>query len=194
MRCGKAPSNRNPRPPENARGRSRPGLGKALAEKNPDVTVGFPCSVGGTPLSRWQKGGDLYSNAVARAKLAMQSGTLRASSGIKARATARESRRKLRRAPRPDDSGFARRPRHRDLPFVAGELGQFLLTRGSNNVAEVKIVNAALAELPARVPHTGFVPSTGLNHKGDALHFDAPSQREFGRRYAAEMLKLQSPP
>jgi len=31
-----------------------------------------------------------------------------------------------------------------------------------------------------------------VNHKGDQLHFDAASQRELGRRYAAEMLRLQS--
>ena len=32
--------------------------------------------MGGTPLSRWSKGGDLYQNAVARAKVAMKDGTL----------------------------------------------------------------------------------------------------------------------
>src|SRR5687767_12953069 len=39
-----------------------PGLafGKAMAERDPAVTIGLiPCAVGGTPLSRWEKGGDL---------------------------------------------------------------------------------------------------------------------------------------
>ena len=57
-----------------------PGLafGKAMAEKNPPVTIGLvPCAFGGTPLKRWQKGGDLYSNAVHRAQLAMKDGMLK---------------------------------------------------------------------------------------------------------------------
>ena len=44
-----------------------PGLafGKAMAEKFPNVTIGLVATaVGGTPLSRWQKGGDLYEKAV----------------------------------------------------------------------------------------------------------------------------------
>jgi hypothetical protein len=52
-------------------------------------------------------------------------------------------------------------------------------------------VNAALAALPEKVPATACAPSNGLKDKGDVLHFDAASQREFGRRYAAEMLRLQ---
>lgn len=57
-----------------------PGLafGKALAEANPEITVGLvPCSMGNSPLSRWQRGGDLHANALQRAKLAMSSGTLK---------------------------------------------------------------------------------------------------------------------
>ena len=56
-----------------------PGLafGKAIAEKEPGVTIGLvPCAFGGTQLKRWQQGGDLYSNAVHRARLAMRDGTL----------------------------------------------------------------------------------------------------------------------
>src|SRR5262249_11968425 len=56
-----------------------PGLafGKAMAEANPDVVIGLvPCAVGGTPLERWEKGADLYTNAVARAHAAMKVGTL----------------------------------------------------------------------------------------------------------------------
>ena len=172
-----------------------PGLafGKALAEKYPDATIGLvPCSVGGTPLSRWQKGGDLYSNAVHRAQLAMKVGTLKGviwhqgesdSSPGKAETYGKRLDQMIRdlRA----DLGTP------DLPFVAGQLGEFLLTRGSNNVAEVQLVNDTIAKLPSRVPHTGFVSSTGLNHKGDVLHFDAASQREMGRRYAKEMILLQ---
>jgi len=174
-----------------------PGVsfGKTMAQKYPDATIGLvPCAFGGTPLKRWQKDGDLYSNAVYRAKLAMKTGTLKGvlwhqgeSDSTPALAkTYGERLDQMIRDLRADlDSP--------NLPFVAGQLGEFLYTRGSNNVAEVRLVNDTLARLAERVPHTGCASSAGLNHKGDQLHFDTASQRELGRRYAGEMARLQRP-
>ena len=175
-----------------------PGLafGKAMAEQNPDITIGLvPCAFGGTPLARWQKGGDLYSNAVHRAKLAMEVGSLKGvlwhqgesdskpglaeTYGVRLAQMIRDLR---------ADLGSP------DLPFVAGQLGEFLYTRQTNNVPEARTVNDALARLPREVPHTGFISVKGLTHKGDQLHFDAASQREMGRRFAAEMLRLSVKP
>ena len=172
-----------------------PGLafGKAMAEQNPDVTIGLvPCSLGGTPLLRWQKDRDLYSNAVFRAKLAMQVGTLKGvlwhqgesdtkigsaeSYGDRLGRTIKELR---------ADLGIPK------LPFVAGQLGEFLYTRTNGNPQGAKIVNAAIARLPGEVVMTGSFTSEGLTHKGDELHFDSASEREMGRRYAREMIRLQ---
>jgi|GEM_PF-5931251 len=57
------------------------GLGasfaQTMAEEHPEVTIGLvPCAVGGTPLSRWQKGGDLYQQAIVRIRSAMKAGVL----------------------------------------------------------------------------------------------------------------------
>jgi hypothetical protein len=52
-------------------------------------------------------------------------------------------------------------------------------------------VNEQLATLPTLAPRTAIVESTGLKHKGDVVHFDTPSLREFGKRYAAAMKQLQ---
>src|SRR3569833_2909425 len=53
-------------------------FGREMAEAYPKATIALvPCAVGGTPLSRWQKGGDLYEAAVVRAKAAMKDGTLK---------------------------------------------------------------------------------------------------------------------
>jgi hypothetical protein len=71
---------------------------------------------------------------------------------------------------------------------VVGQLGQHIVDKNSY----AKIVNAALEDLPRRMPHTGFANAEGLKHKGDFTHFDSPSAREFGRRYAAVMLKLEA--
>jgi hypothetical protein len=172
-----------------------PGLsfGKQMAASNKDVTIGLvPCAVGGTPLKRWVRGGDLYSNAVNRARLAMKDGTLKgvlwhqgeSDSGTKTNADSYGER--LTQMIR-DLRADLQSP---DLPVVAGELGEFLYDRGPDKSPYARVINEALAHLPEKVSHTACALSKGLTHKGDVLHFDSASQREFGKRYAAEMLKL----
>ncbi len=53
-------------------------------------------------------------------------------------------------------------------------------------------VNSALAQLGAEVPLYGCASAAGLTDKGDSVHFDSPSLREFGRRYAAEYLGVRT--
>jgi hypothetical protein len=173
-----------------------PGLafGKAMAEKYPDATIGLvPCAVGGTPLKRWQRGGDLYSNAVQRAKLALRDGMLKgvlwhqgeSDSGTSTNANSYGDR--LARMITDLRTDLAAP----DLPFIAGQIGEFLYTRTQSKLSYPQTVNEALAKLPDNVPNTACALSNGLKDKGDQLHFDAASQRELGRRYAAEMLKLK---
>lgn len=57
------------------------GLGLEFARQivaaNPKTTVGLiPCAMGGSSLDQWKPGGTLYSNAVARTRVAMTNGTL----------------------------------------------------------------------------------------------------------------------
>ena len=52
------------------------------------------------------------------------------------------------------------------------------------------MVDAAHQEIARSVAGVAFVSSKDLMHRGDNLHFDSPSQREFGRRYAAAYLEL----
>ena len=73
------------------------------------------------------------------------------------------------------------------VPFIAGQLGQFADNPWNAFKRQVDQVHR---ELPARVPHTAFVSSDGLKHKGDKVHFDADSYRELGRRYAKAYLEL----
>jgi hypothetical protein len=174
-----------------------PGLafGKAMAASDPGATIGLvPCAVGGTPLKRWERSGDLYSNAVQRARLAMREGILKgiiwhqgeSDSGMATNANSYSDRLSRMIQDIRADLGTP------DLLFVVGQIGEFLYDRGPGHAAYTRVVNAALAALPEKVPATACAPSKGLKDKGDVLHFDAASQREFGRRYAAEMLRLQS--
>lgn len=164
-------------------------FGRVMAEREPGVTIGLiPCAVGGTPISRWQPGADLYEAALKRARAAAPSGVFKgvlwhqgeSDSGKEETGKVYAAQLDAMIAAWRKDLAVA------ELPVVVGQLGEFYV-RG----AGVKLVRAALETLPARVKHTAFVPATELNHKGDMVHFDAASYREFGRRYAAAMVKLQ---
>ena len=74
---------------------------------------------------------------------------------------------------------------------MAGELGRFLAVERNGQPSYWRTVNEQLHLIPQRVPRTAVVSSEELQHKGDVVHFDSPSLREFGRRYAAAMQQLQ---
>jgi hypothetical protein len=170
-------------------------FGKAMAEANPGIVIGLvPCAVGGTPLSRWVRGADLYSNAVVRAKAASESGTIagilwhqgESDSGAKTNADTYEERLTKMVG---DIRADLKSPR---LPFVVGRIGEFLYDRDGNPLPFAREVNETLAELPKKMIFTGCALSKGLLDKGDLLHFSSEAQRELGKRYATEMLKVEA--
>lgn len=168
------------------------GFGRAMAEAEPQAKIGLvPCAVGGTPLRRWVKGGDLYENAVKRARSAMKQGTLKGVIWHQGESDSRSEKTAGTYAKRLAAMiGDLRKDLNSpQLPFVAGELGRFL---NRKRLPHWESVNAAINSLPKTVPHVAVVDSKGLKAKKDGVHFDAESAREFGRRYAAAMLKLQS--
>jgi hypothetical protein len=174
------------------------GLGLSFAEamrdSDPDVTIGLiPCAVGGTPLSRWQKGGDLYQQALDRARQAMRDGTLRGilwhqgeqdaldqglaeSYGQRLAEMVRDLRADL-NAP--------------DVPFTAGELGHFLADSSQERQTFPRVINAQLHAAKESIPRFAVVSAANLTSAKDKVHFDTPALREFGRRYAAAMQQLQ---
>lgn len=167
---------------------------KLVADKTPGVTVGLiPCAVGGTPIARWKPGADLYRQALARAKIALQNGRLKgilwhqgeseSGSETKARAYAKDLAEVA--------AGFRRDLNAPDVPFIAGELGEFLYTRTGNQSPYARVINEQINSLPRLLPRTAVVSSAGLGHKGDQLHFSAEAQKEFGRRYFNALQSLQ---
>jgi hypothetical protein len=174
-----------------------PGLafGKAMAEKDSSGTIGLVATAeGGTPLKRWERGADLYERTVDRAKLAMKDGVLagviwhqgESNTGDKDRSDNYGERLAKMIKDLRADLGAP------DLPFVVGELGEFLINRKTHPpIPRTDEVNRALRDLPKHVSHTGFVSAHGLTDKGDELHFNSASQREFGKRYAEVMFTLQ---
>ena len=159
---------------------------KALAAENPDMAIGLiPCAVGGTPIRRWKPGGDLFEAAIARVKIAQQHGELRAilwhqgESECGSRKAALAYANNLEKVA----TGFRDALGQPDLPFIAGELGEFLYLKEEPRAENARLINRAINELPSRVDYAAVVSSGGLVDGGDQLHFDSASQKQLGIRY-----------
>jgi hypothetical protein len=161
------------------------GIGRSfareLAAAAPGVEIGLiPAAFGGSALDEWAADGKHYPNAIARAKAAMKSGTLR---GILwHQGEADSSKEELARSYRERFAKLVARFRKDldapEVPVVVGQLGPFF------KAPFVDTVNEQLATAPLMVERCGFAASGGLVHKGDNVHFDTPSLYELGRRYA----------
>lgn len=175
-----------------------PGLAFAreIADQNPHIRVGLvPTAVGGSGIQAWTPGGyheptglHPWDDAVRRLQVAARNGEVKA---ILWHQGEGDSAAEL--APLYEDRLHDLIRRFREvtgddnLPFIVGQLGQFKdWSKGR------KIVNAAHERVPATVSNTGFVSSDGLTDKGDGTHFDAPSARELGRRYAQVYFELEA--
>ena len=156
-----------------------------------DCKIGLvPCAMGGTPLSRWEKRGDLYKKAMARAKAALSDGVLMGVLWHQGESD----------CSKPEDAetyGQRLTQMFQDLradldapkvPIVVGQLGNFV---DLVKYPHLKTVQAAIRTVPQKVPRVGYADSQGLMHKGDSLHFSADAEREFARRYADAMEQLQ---
>lgn len=171
-----------------------PGLsfGLEMAKANPSVRIGLiPCAVGGTAIESWEPGAMdrvtkkyPYDDAIARLRLAMESGVIKGIIWHQGEANSRPEK----------SAGYLEKlealiqrlrknAKDKNLPFVAGELGRYRDT--------YHLVNDQLRLLPGKVKHTALASSEGLVHKGDKTHFDAASATELGKRFATEMIQLQ---
>ncbi len=177
------------------------GLGRTfgleIAKAHPDITVGLiPCAVGGSPISSWEPGqfykptnSHPYDDALRRAKAALKFGTLK---GILWHQGESDSNPNL--APEYEAklhtliTRFRKELDARDVPFIAGQMGRF---EGIPWSDAKKQVDAVHRELPNHIANSAFVSAKGLTHKGDKVHFNAESYREFGRRYAKAYLNLE---
>ncbi len=171
------------------------GLGMSFAATLlaafPGQRIGvIPCAVGGTPLSRWVPGADLYENAVAITKWATADSVLKgilwhqgeSDAQSEVTATSYEQRfttmlTALREALGSDD-----------VPVIVGQLGEYLHDQPGGPY--YGLVNQALQRTAETLPHCAYVRAHGLTHKGDGLHFSAASLRTLGRRYAHAYLGL----
>jgi hypothetical protein len=172
-------------------------FGVFVADSDPKITVGLvPAACGGSPISAWEPGAYFsqtsshpYDDALQRARTAMKDGTLKGilwhqGESDSEAALAPEYQARLER--------LIARFRHDlgvpDLPFLIGQLGQF---EKAPWAAPKNMVDAGHRALAGKLTNVVFVKSDGLTPRSDNIHFDAMSQREFGKRYAAGYLKMQ---
>lgn len=170
------------------------GIGRSFARtllaQRPSASIGLiPAAFGGSALNEWTPDGKHYPNAVARAKQAMKSGKLR---GILWHQGEADSKAELAGTYRERFAKFVAMLRQDlgvgDVPVVVGQLGEFFQPDSEGT----RKVNEQLALVPFALPKAAFASSAGLKHKGDNVHFDSPSLREFGRRYALAYLSLDA--
>ena len=171
-----------------------------LVARDPTVRIGLvPAAVGGSPISSWERGAldpatktHPYDDALARARVAMRDGQLRAILWHQGESDAHpglsEQYAEKLRALIARFRGDLNAP---ELPFIIGELGQF---PGKPWDADVRRIDSVHRAIAATVPNVAYVSSDGLRDKGDTLHFDAASQRVFGERYARAYLALVRAP
>jgi hypothetical protein len=149
----------------------------------------LPCAVGGTPLSRWMPGNDLYENAVSITQAALSNGDIlkgilwhQGEADSKDIPTANTYGARL-----TEMIATLRAELQADhVPFISGELGYFL--QNHEQCRYFTKVNQTLRTL--KLPLYACANASGLNDIGDDVHFDGPSLREFGKRYAQKYLKL----
>jgi hypothetical protein len=175
-----------------------PGLafGKQMAALDSTVFIGLiPTAVGGSAIDSWTPGGFHdqtknypYDEAIKRVQLAQKNGTLRGilwhqgESDSKPEGVATYQQKLTQLIAR-----FRQAFSSPTVPVVVGTLGDFYVAK---NPAGAQI-NAILRDLPKDESRVACAEATGLTDKGDQTHFDAPSARELGRRYAEAMKSVQ---
>jgi len=183
----------HPRRP-NKKARFGPGLSfaEAYLADNPGMTVGLiPMAWGGRSIVQLSKGSEIYGDAIRHTKAAMQVGTLKgvlwhqgeSDTVEQTRTDAYEKRlHRLIKDVR-EDLGYTQ------LPFIVGNLAEFYGTgkdhKAPDRVTRITKIKEILRCLPKKVPHTGFVESTGCSPAARAkVHFDRKSCLLMGKRYA----------
>lgn len=179
------------------------GLGKTFgvlwADANPGVTVGLiPCAVGGSPIDSWKPGqfyeptkSHPWDDAMKRTKLALKDGVLKGILWHQGESDAKEPLASAYEAKLHDLISRLRKELNaEEVPFIAGQIGKFAEQPWGKGQ---EIVNQAHMDLPKKVKQSAFANSNGLTHKGDKVHFDSASYREFGKRYFNAYLEMTTP-
>jgi len=150
---------------------------RRVADRNPGANIGLiPCAFGGTTLDQWKPGSDLYTNAVARTRAALNNGRLAGILWHQGEGDCATQRRDTYPARFSEMIAQLRQDVGAEqAPVVIGELGWF------ND--STKKFNAMLPQVVAAVPRCALASAEGLGANSDNVHFSRAALVEFGKRY-----------
>ena len=157
---------------------------RCFAAKDTEAKIGLvPCAFGGTTLDQWKPGSALYTNAIARTRIALKSGRLAGILWHQGEGDCAEQKRTT--YPERFAAMIAQLRKDldaSDVPVIVGELGTF---RASNLP-----FNAMLPQVTNRVPCCALASADGLGANTDNVHFSAEALRTFGKRYFETFMRL----
>lgn len=152
----------------------------------------IPCADGGTSITQWQPGEVLYDNAIAQAKLAQRSSEIVCILWHQGENDCYNDDMAI---PYHDLFINVYKNLYKDLnlpldtPFLLGELGDFCVFHDNGALKSLEKVKDTHKKLCEEIPNVHFVSAENLTSKDDFVHFNAKSQREFGKRYFEVYLK-----
>lgn len=164
---------------------------KTHRELYPQISVGLiPMGWGGAPITNMNKGTTFYQEVIDKSLWSKKQGKLKAilwhqgeSDTVSAEQVDLYEGRliKLIKDIRLDLD-------EPDLIFIVGNLAEFYGTGTDHSaperVRQIGKVKESLRNMPDKLPHVGFVESTGLrSHDHHQVHFDRESYIVFGKRY-----------
>lgn len=165
-----------------------------LKEVPSNVTIAIlPCAVGGSAIEQWlnddtHRGVPLLSNFKSKVAIAKKQGTIKAILWHQGEGDANTER-----IPKYFENldklteQFRQIIGNESLPIILGQLGRY--AQPSKKRQQWKAINNIIRDYARKNAYIGVISSKGLNEKGDKVHFDGASQREMGKRFAAEFLK-----
>ncbi|MCD0488828.1 hypothetical protein LPB86_11340 [Pedobacter sp. MC2016-14] len=167
----------------------------AVSVRKPGRKVGLiPCAVGGTRIEAWKPnvvdsatGYVAYNDAISRSKVALKSGTLRGILWHQGEGNSSKERYKTYEEHFENLLANLGRDLSIDMdkiPVIMGELGYFYVSKMPLEINQGMYINAISHRLAQKKINRYCVSAEGLTDKGDKTHFDTPSLRELGKRYA----------
>jgi len=162
-------------------------------DKNTVVLL-LPCAIGGSSIDFWLNdsifnGVHLKSNFMEKVKLAKKHGTLKGILWHQGESDAFEDKIPVYKSKLNDLFIFFRKYAGNDsLPIILGELGSYPVSEKMKT--NWNSINGIIHQAAFDDKHCSLVGTGDLKPKEDNIHFNSPSQRILGKRYADAYLKL----
>ena len=170
-------------------------FGKELSKRLPDsiVIAVIPCAVGGSAIKQWldddlHRDVNLLSNFKEKVDFVKQYGTIKGILWHQGESDAKPSLLPAYKENLPKlFKIFREYIGDKELPIMPANLGLFA---PPDDQMKWDAINAVMNLLPLKDKYIFPIISEGLRDKGDQLHFNSKSQRELGKRFAYQYIKI----